>query len=379
MNNKLILLAAIFFSGMYSISQTNNTFFLGHSLINFHTPNMVNKLSMAATKNFSYSANIGIGSNLQNHWNNPTSGQGSFWNSTLPAGGFENFIITEAVPLVPHLQWSSTYRYADSLYQFAMQNNPDIQYYIYETWHCTNSGNGSTSGEGGFPCDWDAGSTTAWRDRLNSDLQHWESIADSINLIYDKDMLIIPAGQAMARLYDSIIANKVPGITSMNQLFTDDIHLTYSGVYFIACVMYGVIHKESPVGLPNQLTDEWDILYSEYPTVAQAEMMQRIAWSTLCDYPRDGVNCSQLSISEVNNSLNSFSIFPNPAKNKVVISSSEIINSIEIVNVFGQKVACQNDVNDSSFEFDLSHFESGIYFLNVHSIQGYSSRKMIVE
>lgn len=379
MKNVLIVFVSFLFSGFLTISQTNNTFFLGHSLINFHTPNMVNKLSIAATKDFSYSANIGIGSNLQNHWNNPFSGQGASWNYTFPTGGFENFIITEAVPLVPHLQWSSTYRYADSLYQFAMQNNPDIQYYIYETWHCINSGNGSTSGEGGFPCDWDAGSTSLWRDRLDLDLHHWESIADSINLIHEKDMLIIPAGQAMARLYDSIIANKVPGITSMDQLFSDDIHLTYSGIYFIACVMYGVIHKESPVGLPNQLTDEWDILYSEYPTVAQAEMMQRIAWSTLCDYPRDGVNCSQLSISEEKNAINSFSIFPNPAKNKVVISSSEIINSIEIVNVFGQKVGSQNDVNDSSFEFDLSHFESGIYFLNVHSIQGNSSRKLIVE
>ncbi len=380
MKKVLFLISILFFYGGNVYSQTNKTFFLGHSLVNFHTPNMVNKLSIAASKNFSYDANIGIGSNLQNHWNNPTSGQGSFWNTTLPTGGFENFIITEAVPLLPHLQWSNTYRFADSLYRFAMQANPDIQYYIYETWHCTNSGNGSTSGEGGYPCDWDAGSTVAWRDRLTTDLVHWESIADSINLIHNKDMLIIPAGQAMGRLYDSIVANKVPGITSMNQLFGDNIHLTYTGVYFIACVMYGVIHKESPVGLPNQLTDEWDILYSDYPTPAQAEMMQRIAWSTLCDYPRDGVDCSPSSLSiELLEAESNYSMFPNPTKDKVTLISNKMINTLEIINVFGQRVCLNQNINSTSFELSLSSFDKGIYFANVTTNEGISSQKLILE
>lgn len=378
MKKTLILLIVTVLSGTTALAQTNKTFFLGHSLVNFHTPNMVNKLSMAATKNFSYDANIGIGSNLQNHWNNPTTGQGSFWNSTLPTGGFENFIITEAVPLVPHLQWSSTYRYTDSLYQFALQDNPNIQYYIYETWHCTSSGNGTTSGQGGFPCDWDAGSTVAWRDRLTTDLVHWESIADSMNLIHSNEMLIIPAGQAMGRLYDSIVANNVPGITSMDQLFLDDIHLSYSGIYFIACVMYGVIHKESPVGLPNQLTDEWGILYTDYPTAQQAEIMQRIAWSTLCDYARDGVNCLPASLSDGSNSTATFALFPNPAENVVTISAQEIIQSIELVNGSGQKVLVEHEINSTSHQINLNELEKGIYFIHLVSAKGTSTQKLIV-
>jgi len=95
-------------------AQTNNTFFLGHSLINFDVPNIVNKLSVAGNQFFSYDANIGNGANLQWQWNNPTTAQGSIWNTTLPLGGYENFIITEAVPLQNHLLYSETYRYADS-------------------------------------------------------------------------------------------------------------------------------------------------------------------------------------------------------------------------------------------------------------------------
>lgn len=379
MKTHLALVGFLSLIGLFANAQSNKTFFLGHSLINFHTPNMVNKLSIAAANDFTYDANIGIGSNLQNHWNNPTSGQGSFWNSTLPTGGFENFIITEAVPLLPHLQWSSTYRYADSLYQFAMQDNPDIQYYIYETWHCTNSGNGSTSGEGGYPCDWDAQSTMDWRDRLTADLTHWESIADSMNAIHSKETLIIPAGQAMARLYDSIAANSVPGITSIDQLFLDDIHLSYTGVYFIACVMYGVIHKESPVGLPNQLTDEWGGLYTDYPTVQQADLMQRIAWSTLCDYPRDGVNCAPVSVSELDHSSSQFSVFPNPAKSKVVISGKETIQAVEMFDLNGQRVLFETGMNATSQEIRLPNLETGVYFIKVNSAKGVTTYKLLVE
>ena len=354
-------------------SQTNKTFFLGHSLINFHTPNMVNKLSIAAANSFSYDANIGIGSNLQNHWNNPASGQGSPWISTLPTGGFEHFILTEAVPLLPHLQWSNTYRYADSLYQYALQANPAIQYYIYETWHCTTTG--TPTG-----CEWDNDDSLLWRPRLTADLALWEGIADSINLIHNREMLIIPAGQAMGRLHDSIVANSVPGITSMSQLFVDDIHLSFTGIYFIACVMYGVIHKESPLGLPNQLTDEWGLLYTDYPTVAQAEVMQRIAWSTLCDYPRDGVDCSVLSNSEMSSTMeNRFSIFPNPAKDKLTVTGSLKINTLELMNLSGQRVLFHGDINASTFEVNLANLTSGIYFLHLHSNEGLFSQKLIVE
>ncbi len=355
---KKLALLALLFIGLSTTSQINKTFFLGHSLVNFHMPNMVNKLSIAGSNVYSYSVNVGNGANLLYHWNNPTSGQGNQWNTTLPLGGFENFIVTEAVPLLGHLQWSNTYRIADSLYHFAKLQNPNIQYYIYETWHCTNSGNGSTSGAGGYPCDWDPQSTTLWRQRLTIDLPKWESIADSINLIHTNDMLIIPAGRALAQLYDSIVANKVPGITSMNQLFSDNIHLTNAGNYFIACVMYGVIHKISPVGLPNQLTDEWGVPYTVFPTATQAAVFQRIAWKTLCGYPRDGVNCLTTNINELN--TDTFKIIPNPTQNIFEVPSNSPLN-IRIVSTNGSIIY----ENENYFKEKINIEKNGVYFIRI--------------
>lgn len=268
-----------------NISDSNRAFFLGHSLVNFEIPNMVQRLCDAASQKFSYQSNIGNGANLEMHWTNPHSpgSQGNVWDTTLDNGGFNQFIVTEAIPLKNHLRFSNTYGYADSFYNYANHYNAGIHYYLYETWHCINSG--TPTG-----CEWDDDDHLNWRQRLTADLPLWESIADSINKKHGTNsMYIIPAGQALANLYDQIIAGKVPGITNIRSLFTDDIHLNSTGNYFIACVMYSTLQKRSPEGLPNQLNDNSSIPYTNYPSTVQATIFQRIAWHTVSGYARCGV------------------------------------------------------------------------------------------
>lgn len=326
---------------------------------------MVDKLSIASTNTFSYDANIGNGATLLWHWENPTTGQGDQWDLTLPNGGYENFIITEAVPLQNHLSYSDTYRIADSLYSFANQYNPNIQYYIYETWHCIYSGNGTTSGSGGYPCSWDPGSTTPWRDRIDLDLPKWESIADSINLIHTNPMLIIPAGQAMGKLADLIDNGSVPGLTSIFDLFVDEYHLDDRGNYFIACVMYSVIHGTSPVGLPNQLTTEFGNLYTTFPTTAQATAMQEVAWEMVCEYPRDGVDCV-LATSKLDQDKSTLSAYPVPAKDYLTIQYDSFSAPVSYVIMDGLGKTIQNGkVNSKSTTINLTELSAGIYFIKV--------------
>lgn len=355
-----------------AMAQTNKTFFLGHSLVNFNMPNMVNKLSIAGSKAFSYNANIGNGANLLYHWNNPTTGQGSQWNTTLPQGGFEHLIITEAVPLLGHLQWSNTYKIADSLYQFASLHNPNIKYYLYETWHCNTTG--TPTG-----CEWDNDDALMWRPRLTADLPKWEAIADSVNANHPNAMLIIPAGQALARLNDSIDANKVPGITTINQLFSDDIHLTNIGNYFVACVMYGVIHKESPVGLPNQLTDEWGTPYAVYPTISQANMLQKIAWETLCSYTRDGVTCNLVSSINSNiNTINPITVNTNSYNHKISVNASETINNIDVYTLKGELIYSKKSIQSLTSEIELPQIQ-GMVIIKIATNNTNTIKKIIVE
>ena len=368
MKKTILITLLLGFSISEAAAQTNKTFFLGHSLINFHVPNMVNRLSIEASQTFSYDANIGIGASLGWHTSSPTSGQGAQWDLTLPDGGYENFILTEAVPLTNALEFGNTYRYTDTLCSFANLHNPNIQYYIYETWHCTKSGDGTTDGEGGYPCGWDEDSNTPWRDRLDIDLPKWESIADSINLIHTNPMLVIPGGQAMARLSDSIEAGAIAGLSSTLDLFVDEHHLDERGNYFIGCVMYSVIHGMSPEGLPNQLLSPFDVLYDVYPTPEQAAKMQEIAWQTVCDYPRDGVDCAPLSLTENTQEESFISVYPVPAKENLSIRYDDLTGttSYKVFDRVGN-VMLHGDLNSKISLINVADLTTGLYFLKINN------------
>jgi hypothetical protein len=150
----------------------------------------------------------------------------------------------------------------------------------------------------------------------------------------------------------------VPGFTSINTLFSDNIHLTNTGNYFIACLLYGVIHKTSPLGLPNQLTDEWGTPYAIFPTPAQAGVFQRIAWRVLCAYPRDGVNCLTTNINELN--INTFKITPNPTQGLFEVDSGSPLN-IKIISANGSIVY----ENKNYFKEKINIEKSGVYFIRI--------------
>jgi hypothetical protein len=81
-------------------------------------------------------------------------------------------------------------------------------------------------------------------------------------------------------MYDAVQAGEAADLTSLTQLFSDDIHLNDLGNYFIACVQYAVIYGTSPVGLPRQLVNQWGKPYKP-PSEALALRMQQIAWDVV--------------------------------------------------------------------------------------------------
>ncbi len=366
----------------------NNTFFLGHSLINFHTPNMVQKLANNASLNFKYRANIGNGAPLIWHFTNPTTSQGSSWDTTLNKPGYTNFVLTEAIPLKGNMQWNNTHYYIDTLFKFARKSNPNLKLYIYETWHCIYSGtrNGCNVWEpwnNRFAAVDDNDTLIAFNTRLAQDLVKWESMADSVNKNFGANTaFVIPAGQAIKVLSDSIAAGKVPGITNISELYTDYIHNSYRGAYFIACVMYSSLSKQSPEGLSNSLTDEWGINYSTYtsqpnpiPTPAQAAVFQRIAWQVVCNYAKGGINgncgINQSHVGDINKP--SFSVYPNPNNNNQFIINANNETKYSICNIEGKELLFGNI---SQGENVIRHqLLSGIYFVRINQ----KTQKIIIE
>ena len=346
----LFIIAICISSGLMAQS---NVFYVGHSLVNHNMPRMVSEI--AKSKGFTshiYKEQIINGSPLKNSWNNSQNGENSINFKTDYNSTFNTLVITEAVPLDNHLQWNQTQLYAHNFCKTAENTNSNTQCYIYETWHCINSG--TPTG-----CSYDAGGNIAWRTRLNTYLPKWESIADSVEIRgMNKSVFVIPAGQAMAMLYDSIQAGKIDGYTNISQFFSDDIHPNDLGNYYVACVQFATIFKQSPVGALTNVKNQYGVLYNiPHTNTALMKKLQEMAWNTVCNYVNSGVNCSVLT-SISNSEVNINSISPNPAQDHLFINSSS--DYYTIINSMGQKITQGNIVNNNIF---IGNLNSGIYTL----------------
>ena len=63
-----------------------------------------------------------------------------------------------------------------------------------------------------------------------------------------------------------------------------------------------------------------------------------------------------------NNALLGFSMYPNPASNRLNISAKEAIQNAAVYNVLGKKVMSL-EINKSSESIDISNLASGIYLI----------------
>ncbi len=344
----LILLSTI---SLLNAQSTKRVFYLGHSLINFEIPNIVQKLSEASNTKLHSQRNIGNGANLSWHWTQRHTGQGDRWDTTLANQEFDQFILTEAIALKAHLKWSNTYGYLDSLYNYAAKKSPNIKLFVYETWHCINSGTSTK-------CMYDDDSHIPWVERLTLDLPLWEGIAEHLNKRKPNTAFLVPGGQGILRLHNAIQEGRLPGFTSSRQLFSDDIHLTNIGNYFIACIMYSVIHKKSPEGLPNRLATQWGVPYEVFPTPAQALELQKIAWETICNYKNDDVECATKT-KNVEDQTN-YRIIQNADYIQIMLLKNESSN-IQLLDLQGKIIwASKVYQQDVIFTHNLN---SGIYLL----------------
>lgn len=72
-----------------------------------------------------------------------------------------------------------------------------------------------------------------------------------------------------------------------------------------------------------------------------------------------------------------FSYYPNPVKEKLQISSQEVVQEITIINMLGQRVI-NKEINTVSPEINLSNLKSGAYFLQV-TISGVTETIRIIK
>lgn len=94
-----------------------------------------------------------------------------------------------------------------------------------------------------------------------------------------------------------------------------------------------------------------------------------------CDY--DGT-CNSVIIppTAMKDVINNVLIYPNPVNNILNISSSEIIQRVEVLDIVGRKVITKT-LNSLNYHLDLSNLNSNVYFIN-YTINGIVNTKKVV-
>lgn len=241
--------------------------FVGHSLIGWHVPSMLQSLAQDAGRTHASESQIGNGGTIQLQWER--AAEGVYARDVLATGRHDVLVTTEAIPLESNYRWSGTVDFAGRFYALQQQHRPGARFFVYETWHSRNE--------------------AGWRARIDSDRALWEQIVDELNAAQDgPDALLLPGGTALGRLVDLIGAGEVPGVTNVDALFDDDIHMSELGWYFIACVHYATIYRRSPVGLTGQTIDRFG---APFGAIAEptARVLQQIAWDVVSTDARAGV------------------------------------------------------------------------------------------
>lgn len=167
----------------------------------------------------------------------------------------------------------------------------------------------------------------------------------------------------MARLYDDIQLNLVPGITSIDEFFSDDIHPSDLGSYAVAMIHYACIYNESPVGLSNDLMPNAPAGFQK-PSPALALYLQTMIWEVVTSYPRTGITDPTLSTVNVVEE-DKIVVYPNPVKEYLYVKKDEINQNEQnfIYNSIGQEVyeGFENEINLSGLPTGVYYLKSGSY------------------
>ncbi len=298
------------------------------------------------------------GSSMNYRWENPP-GYGSP-DARHDINEWELLVITERVPLF--FEGGGT---QDWYIEAIQGQKEDLSLFVNNAWTNGDGGNGAPSLLWTTWTNIDD-SDGPWRDMLDILEIEWENMQDFANTNRPEGappVYLIPGHKMMARIYDDIALNLVPGITDISEFFSDNIHLNYYGQYAAAMIHYACIYNTSPVGLTNILLPDSPELC---PSPELALYLQTIIWEEVTNYERTGIYSPTSTEKEVL-VKDEISVYPNPASKEVHILGVNDQEDINLFNLSGINVTSAVIIEkegNNSFRLNLEKLPSGTYVIH---------------
>lgn len=276
-------------------------FFSGHSLTDNPIPDFVAQIAQSLGHDFGFNEQIGIGSTIKYRTGTPPAWEGyrrgknregSGMNvieelkspKTLGAGDkYDVLFITERHDILGTIEWEDTTRGLRHFHDRLIDGSPTATTLFTQTWLDIDKDN---------PSIWIAHEKTAH--------YAWECVANKVNLTLAAQgradrVVAQPGGAALVDLVEKVIAGQVRGLTGttkqrLDALFSDNVHPTRLGSYYLAAVHYATIFRRSPVGAAVPM---------DVPAEPVADL-QRIAWEFVNAY-YSGAKAAEHTMSECRN------------------------------------------------------------------------------
>ena len=186
------------------------------------------------------------------------------------AGGdkYDVLVVTERHDLPAIARKEKTAFYLADMAKHLLAGNPEAEVVLYHTWLHVNP-------DAPWP----------WIDYERAVSAMWECVASRANLDLPKRgdhprVRVLPGGSALAELAAALWDGKVPGVIAktpgarVRLLFSDNVHMSDIGRYYIALVHYAVLFGRNPEGafVPKVMALE------------TGRYLQKMAWSLVSAY-----------------------------------------------------------------------------------------------
>jgi photosystem II stability/assembly factor-like uncharacterized protein len=89
-----------------------------------------------------------------------------------------------------------------------------------------------------------------------------------------------------------------------------------------------------------------------------------------------------VSINEPKPSKSNFNLYPNPATNRITISTDKLLSgetTISVINISGQQLIQAIFRNQDKFEMDVSNLAKGIYLVKIQNNVGIETKKLVIQ
>jgi hypothetical protein len=174
--------------------------------------------------------------------------------------------------------------------------------------------------------------------------------------------------------YNGVIPEKCYPATALNVQYDDDCKAELSWTASTTAIAYNIYRDNQPIVNNHPQTTYTDSGFDIYEghkwgviAVCESDVSTIIEKSLdKCKEP-EGIN---------ENVGTSFSIVPNPAKDKITISAENNFNTVEVINFLGQTVISQSN-NGNTIEINVSNLTNGVYFVRIISDNGTTVQKFV--